>query len=435
MQLTSIDITDKNSPQPTEKGKKVEEKEKVPPPPTEEEKKAANRIFRFWKRRKTLKKWWRAKEESRNNKKKRFANGVVMMQLLIVVVCFLMRWFFDIGLMRLNLGIGLYLTLLVWAVTLSSNCQRQILLGLMSSVFPWTYTSAYDNSQLLVLGTIFLHCFLVVVLNTLLKYMRNTLQHTYASDTHGISSRLSIKLFAGFPILSILGISYISQRVSTKYTFEELCKYMPGAYFDKKYTRLDTIVEGKWENCTEYIDLYKPVSLVTVQDIALEQGMKGFIGRDIKERFHTMELVEITLLLLTSQTLLRICRLTIVDILNIRVSAWELTLLLITLLRLITVFVIGSLNLEWLSYSKLMQTSNFIYSLWFIFNLITIIIIIKLVRDADIVVQIEKARDKKRKPKKKLKGSPTVTMILKRRPRQSVMVHSNRETTSIDDIV
>ena len=127
--------------------------------------------------------------------------------------------------------------------------------------------------------------------------------------------------------------------------------------------------------------------------------------------------------------------LTIVDILNIRVSAWELTLLLITLLRLITVFVIGSLNLEWLSYSKLMQTSNFIYSLWFIFNLITIIIIIKLVRDADIVVQIEKARDKKRKPKKKLKGSPTVTMILKRRPRQSVMVHSNRETTSIDDIV
>ena len=163
--------------------------------------------------------------------------------------------------------------------------------------------------------------------------------------------------------------------------------------------------------------------------------MKGFIGRDIKERFHTMELVEITLLLLTSQTLLRICRLTIVDILNIRVSAWELTLLLITLLRLITVFVIGSLNLEWLSYSKLMQTSNFIYSLWFIFNLITIIIIIKLVRDADIVVQIEKARDKKRKPKKKLKGSPTVTMILKRRPRQSVMVHSNRETTSIDDIV
>ena len=113
----------------------------------------------------------------------------------------------------------------------------------------------------------------------------------------------------------------------------------------------------------------------------------------------------------------------------------RLTLLLITLLRLITVFVIGSLNLEWLSYSKLMQTSNFIYSLWFIFNLITIIIIIKLVRDADIVVQIEKARDKKRKPKKKLKASPTVTMILKRRPRQSVMVHSNRETTSIDDIV
>ena len=162
-----------------------------------------------------------------NNKKKRFANGIVMMQLLNVVVCFLMRWFFDIGLMRLNLGIGLYLTLLVWAVTLSSNCQRQILLGLMSSVFPWTYTSAYDNSQLLVLGTIFLHCFLVVVLNTLLKYMRNTLQHTRCRYTRYIVT--IIKLFAGFN-LSILGISYISQRVSTKYTFKELCKYMPGAY-------------------------------------------------------------------------------------------------------------------------------------------------------------------------------------------------------------
>ena len=58
------------------------------------------------------------------------------------------------------------------------------------------------------------------------------------------------------------------------------------------------------------------------------------------------QMVELTFLLLTSQVLLRVCRLTVNDILSLRVSGWELALSVATLVRVAAIMVLGGLNLE-----------------------------------------------------------------------------------------
>ena len=77
----------------------------------------------------------------------------------------------------------------------------------------------------------------------LLKSMRTTLQHTYAADIHGLSARLSAKIIAGLPILCYLAMTVMSAELSRKYILDDLCHYVPGAYWDKNFL-LDSIVKG-----------------------------------------------------------------------------------------------------------------------------------------------------------------------------------------------
>ena len=57
----------------------------------------------------------------------------------------------------------------------------------------------------------------------------------------------------------------------------------------------------------------------------------------------------------SSQILLRICRLTVNDILSWRVSGWELALSVATIVRVAVIMVLGGLNLEMFKMSKLMS--------------------------------------------------------------------------------
>ena len=118
----------------------------------------------------------------------------------------------------------------------------------------------------------------------LFKSMRTTLQHTYAADIHGLSARLSAKIIAGLPILCYLAMTVMSAELSWKYILDDLCHYVPGAYWDKNYTRRDSIVKGRWMNCTdsEQFDRYYPDTPKTVNEVMLEQEMNAYVANDLK---------------------------------------------------------------------------------------------------------------------------------------------------------
>ena len=60
---------------------------------------------------------------------------------------------------------------------------------------------------------------------------------------------LSAKIIAGLPILVLLGNEYDFSGNIGKYIMDDLCYYVPGAYWDKNFTDCESIVKGGWMNC------------------------------------------------------------------------------------------------------------------------------------------------------------------------------------------
>ena len=273
---------------------------------------------------------------------------------------------------------------------------------------------------------LFFHAVMIVVFYRLFISMTATLKHTYAADIHGLSARLSTKIIAGLPILCYLGMNMISSQFARKYIMDDLCHYVPGAYWDKNYTRRTSMVNGRWMNCTDskQLDRYYPDTPKTVNEVMMEQEMNAYVANISKYWVSGFQMLELTILLLTSQVLLRVCRLTVNDILSLRVSGWELSLSIVTLIRVASIMVMGGLNLEMFKFS---DYANIFWGLLYFIGILIVVataIIIKLVRDAAAVIRLEK------NPKSKQLRSKSVEIIHKRRPRQSVM-----QRQKIEDIV
>ena len=162
----------------------------------------------------------------------------------------------------------------------------------------------------------------------------------------------------------------------------------------------------------------------------MEEGMEEIVANELEKWTSAYQLIEMVTLILTSQVLLRLCRLTANDILNVNVSKWELGLTVVTVIRIAAVFVYGGLSLKVISmsqYRTVQLTFLFCYGTM-LFN--TIFLIIKLVRDASAVIDLEKARHKK----KAFKQSVSIEMIHKRSRRFSSM-EGNENSSFGDDIV
>tara|TARA_B100000965_G_scaffold399327_1_gene419085 strand:+ start:3325 stop:4644 length:1320 start_codon:yes stop_codon:yes gene_type:complete len=389
---------------------------------------SARRIQQFWRDGRNRLKWKKTAEGLRNKQKENFASGVLLVMLMLQVAAGLIKWYTGIGLINVVMVVNYYLLMLVWASTLPIKSTWQLKIG--NALPPFLLIMNYlIHIDLLSIGDWFV--LFLIVPSIVLAYrffisMTTTLKHTYAADIHGLSARLSTKIIAGLPILCYLGMNMISSEFASKYIKDDLCHYVPGAYWDKNYTSRTRMVNGRWMNCTdsEQFDRYYPDTPNTVNEVMLEQEMNAYVANQLKWFVAQFQMLELTILLLTSQVLLRVCRLTVNDILSLRVSGWELSLSIVTLIRVASIMVMGGLNLEMFKFSNYRNVSGSLFSLIMILHIVALGIIIKLVRDAAAVIRLEK------NPKAKQLRSKSVEIIHKRRPRQSVM-----QRQKIEDIV
>ena len=389
---------------------------------------SARRIQQFWRDGRNRLKWKNTAEGLRNKQKENFASGVLLVMLMLQVAAGLIKWYTGIFLIVVVMGMNYYLLMLVWASTLPIKSTWQLKIG--NALVPFLGIMDYlIHIDLLLIGgwfALFLLVVLVVLFYCLFISMTTTLKYTYAADIHGLSARLSTKIIAGLPILCYLGMNIISSRFARKYIMDDLCHYVPGAYWDKNYTSRTSMVNGEWMNCTddEQLDRYYPDTPKTVNEVMMEQEMNAYVANLSKWIISLLQMVELTILLLTSQVLLRVCRLTVNDILSLRVSGWELSLSIISLIRVASIMVMGGLNLEMFKFSDYLNIFLGLVSFILILTLVAGAIVIKLVRDAAAVIRLEK------NPKAKQLRSKSVEIIHKRRPRQSVM-----QRQKIEDIV
>jgi hypothetical protein len=264
--------------------------------------------------------------------------------------------------------------------------------------------------------------------------MTKVLQYNYSSDLHGLATRLGTKIIAGLPVACYLALTIIQCKISNEIIKSELCPYVPGAYYDKDFVERLRVVKGAWKNCTnsEQYDKYYPEFPKTVHEMKMEEGMDEDVANNLKEWTSFYQLFEMVLLIGTSQVLLRLCRLTATDILNVNVSNWELGLTIVTVVRIASVFVYGGLSLKVMSMSQYRTLQETFTLCYFAFVFITIFLIIKLVRDASAVIDLEKAARKK----KVFKQSASIEMIHKRSRRFSSMEGNENSSFGMsDDIV
>ena len=389
---------------------------------------SARRIQQFWRDGRNRLKWKNTAEGLRNKQKENFASGVLLVMLMLQVAAGLIRWYTAIYLSDVVVVVNYYLLMLVWASTLPLKSTWQLKIGNALPLFLVIMNQLIRIDLLLIVDWfgLFLIVVIVVLFYRLFVSMTTTLKHTYAADIHGLSARLSTKIIAGLPILCYLGMNMISSRFARKYIMDDLCHYVPGAYWDKNYTRRTSMVNGRWMNCTDskQLDRYYPDTPKTVNEVMMEQEMNAYVANNLKYYVSLFQMVELTILLLTSQVLLRVCRLTVNDILSLRVSGWELSLSIISLIRVASIMVLGGLNLEMFKFSDYRKIFLGLFSFIGILYLVAGAIVIKLVRDAAAVIRLEK------NPKAKQLRSKSVEIIHKRRPRQSVM-----QRQKIEDIV
>ena len=99
-----------------------------------------------------------------------------------------------------------------------------------------------------------------------------------------------------------------------------------------------------------------------------------------------------SILFITSQVLLRMCRLTITDILSINISHWEASLSIVTVLRISLILIMIGFDLEIMSYSVFIQISNTFLGIILFLYIVSVCSITKLVYDANIAIRLDKKK-------------------------------------------
>ena len=264
---------------------------------------SARRIQQFWRDGRNRLKWKNTAEGLRNKQKENFASGVLLVMLMLQAAG-LIRWYTGISLIFLVAGMNYYLLMLVWASTLPLKSTWQLKIGnaLPPFLVIMDYLIRIDLLLIVEWFLLFLLVVIVVLFYRLFVSMTTTLKHTYAADIHGLSARLSTKIIAGLPILCYLGMNMISSEFAFKYIMDDLCHYVPGAYWDKNYTSRTSMVNGEWMNCTddEQFDRYYPDTPKTVNEVMMEQEMNAYVANELKYWVAILQMCELSMLLLTS---------------------------------------------------------------------------------------------------------------------------------------
>ena len=227
--------------------------------------------------------------------------------------------------------------------------------------------------------------------------MANTLRDIYKDGIHGLSERITAEIIALIPIIFYFAANEIAIEISREIFVEDLCTYMPGATYDKNHSPdIQSVAKGKWMNCTETakFDQHFPQIPKTSNEIMLQQSMKEYFGMELQETIARYQMLETIFIMITSLVLFRLCRWNLNSIIALQISGWELALAVTTFFRVGTALILGGMSMEKSKMSQLQNYLKVLEAIIWVGYVLTLIIIIKLIYDADNVAKIEKEKEK-----------------------------------------
>ena len=167
------------------------------------------------------------------------------------------------------------------------------------------------------------------------------LQYEYKENIKQVSSIIIGRMFAALPVVILFALQAQQLRIALPVLEDSMCKLMPGA-------NPPSTTNPSWSNCTtnNKVDVYYPAEPNSINEIELKMAIEDYVPVYNQRLGQLMQAIEPIFLVFTGQILFRVCRLTIRDILAIRISFWEIAVLIASALNLLNMFLLGSIGMK-----------------------------------------------------------------------------------------
>ena len=310
---------------------------------------AAMKIQRFWRNR-FIRKYVKIIELAQENQVKQFTRicwGLTIMlgigkealkvaskgrqdiSPMVVPFCCFLNYVLSMRILVLGdqMKYYIYITIGVWYVSVGifSLISDLILDGLEpASAFVGIFVSFI----------FFFHLYKMIIFATILQY-------EYKENIKQVSSIIIGRMFAALPVVILFALQAQQLRIALPVLEDSMCKLMPGA-------NPPSTLNPSWSNCTtnNKVDVYYPAEPNSINEIELKMAIEDYLPVGTQVFFQMTQAAEPIILLFTGQTLFRVCRLTIRDILAIRISFWEIAVLIASALNLLNMFLLGSIGMK-----------------------------------------------------------------------------------------
>ena len=158
------------------------------------------------------------------------------------------------------------------------------------------------------------------------------------------------RLFSGVPLLLYFMTELFSSEHSRNAIVNVLCKYMPGAVFDKESHLPMSIYKGEWQNCTtpENLSNLRPNHVYTGSETMLELYIVNFVSNELAHKVATFRVLEVSVMSITIQVFQNLCSIHMDDVVSMQVSREEFILWIINYMCFMygtfsTVFLYGTI--------------------------------------------------------------------------------------------
>ena len=311
---------------------------------------AAMKIQRFWRNR-FIRKYVKIIELAQENQVKQFTSicwGLTIMlgigkealkvaskgrqdisPMVVPFSCFL---FLLISMRTLVLGdqmkYYIYITIGVWYVSVGIfSLISDLILDGLEPVWAFTYL-------IFVPVLFFFHGYKIIIFATILQY-------EYKENIKQVSSIIIGRMFAALPVVILFALQAQQLRFALPVLEDSMCKLMPGA-------NPPSTLNPSWSNCTtnNKVNVYYPAEPNSINEIELKMAIEDYVPVGNQVVFQYFQAAEPIILLFTGQTLFRVCRLTIRDILAIRISFLEIAVLIASALNSLNMFLLGSIGMK-----------------------------------------------------------------------------------------
>jgi hypothetical protein len=302
----------------------------------------------------------RAYEEKIDQGKKNFANVLCSISASLIVAAMAVDMTAGIGFQEIHMGINLYMLLLVWADTLPQEnpVQTKIMTALLI-LSSWLYFLGRVSTEREFIISLWAKNFAfypVLFLATwyVLKEMASIIKADREIQVENLSSKIAATLIHGMPFLVVVASQLFFGIFSKQSIIEVLCLYMPGAHFNEEYQNTFGIYRtGKWENCTTIDQLTnsRPAFVQTGGDGMLNTYIIKYSSNELAYKVASLRILEISILAVTQQLLMGMCRMSLEDVTSLNISTRELGLWSITGVRVSVALAVGSLNIDQMLYN------------------------------------------------------------------------------------